>query len=191
MPVIQVTSWAPPAPFPPTPRPTVTDDAIAQAFSSALREMTPGVSNLRRSVRRTTAPVPSDRKTPSSGLSALLGAIGGRYRQPNWDGEEAAPITEETIALSQSFLDRVERLIAGRSIRPQVDLDVLPEPNGDIAVDWFIDHEHNISISVSNDSPGGVYYFAWRYDGNRRTGKSRANLGIPAELGQLILCFYE
>jgi hypothetical protein len=170
----------------------VTDSTFVQDISSSLRNRTLAVFDLKKSESqdRYIVPSPNKQEPRASVLSALLAAIEERHRHRNWDGEDAEPITDETLSLTRTFLLRVEALIAGRSVRPDVELDVVPEPNGDIAVDWFIDHEHNVGISVSNDSLGGVYYFAWRYDGERRTGKTKASSGIPAELAQLILCFY-
>jgi hypothetical protein len=95
-------------PFLPPPRLRVTDSTFVQDISSSLRNRTLAVFDLKKSESqdRYIVPSPNKQEPRASVLSALLAAIEERHRHRNWDGEDAEPITDETLSLTRTFRNR-------------------------------------------------------------------------------------
>lgn len=69
--------------------------------------------------------------------------------KPGWDGYDARPISEKAAARALAFLNALPSSL--------VPPDVVPEPDGEIAVDWDFGPALQLSISVG---PSGPLHFA-------------------------------
>jgi len=87
---------------------------------------------------------------------ALLDLV-NETREIGWDGGDAAPVREETIA-------KVWALLA--ALPPQVPMpEISAEPDGDVALDWVVDRERQVSVSVRHN---GELHFAGLFGGGRK-----------------------
>ena len=65
------------------------------------------------------------------------------YSEPDWDGYDAIPVSESTFSQAQ----KLARLLPDGVPLP----DVMPEPTGEIAFEWYQDGTHVLVVSVGND----------------------------------------
>jgi hypothetical protein len=87
---------------------------------------------------------------------ALLDLV-NETREVGWDGGDAAPVREETIAQVWALLS---------ALPSQVPMpEVSAEPDGDVALDWIKDRERQVSISVRHN---GELNFAGMFGGGRK-----------------------
>lgn len=87
-----------------------------------------------------------------------------QYREANWDGYGALPISEDTIKNCVIIIDALPRHVPVP--------DIIPEPNGDVGLDW-IKGKQELSISV--DSNENVSYAFISADGDEMYGAGKLN----------------
>jgi hypothetical protein len=93
-----------------------------------------------------------------------------------WDGEDASPITPETIWTARQFLDSLPL-----GIRPP---SVGAEPDGFVSFEWFKSSKHQLSISIG---PEHTIYYACIL-GDKKANGAEAFVGtVPAALIMLII----
>ena len=94
------------------------------------------------------------------------------YSDPNWDGYDAIPVSENTFSQAQKFA----KLLPDSVPLP----DVMPEPTGEIAFEWYQDGTHVLVISVGNDD---VLSYAGLFGIHCQThGTERLTQHIPQSL---------
>jgi hypothetical protein len=91
------------------------------------------------------------------------------YSDPDWDGYDAIAISENTFKQAQEF---------AQMLPAEIPLpDVMPEPTGDIAFEWYQDPEHVLGVSVSED---GTLSYAGLFGKHCQThGMERLTEHIP------------
>jgi hypothetical protein len=94
----------------------------------------------------------------------------------NWDNYGAKPITWETVFQSAKLISTLPTLIP--------DPDVVPEPAGEIGLEWYIDAEHRLSLGV-NATPCLAYVARFGKD-NRVFGTECFEREFPQLLLQLL-----
>lgn len=96
------------------------------------------LNKLRRRVQRTAS------AAQSLALDALARAFAD-CSSPNWDGYGAAAVTWEVAARAQAFLNALPASL----VAP----DVVAEPDGALAVEWYFDKTLQLSISIGASGP--------------------------------------
>ncbi|MDE0152043.1 MAG: hypothetical protein OXK80_06090 [Bdellovibrionales bacterium] len=67
-------------------------------------------------------------------------------KQDNWDGYKAIGINHDHFNFAMEFMSKLFESDLHKDILEQVEVN--PENYGNIAFDWFLDHDHQISISI-------------------------------------------
>jgi hypothetical protein len=94
---------------------------------------------------------------PHLDRAPIVEAVVNETREVGWDGGDAAPVREETIA-------KVWALLA--ALPPQVPMpEISAEPDGDVALDWIMDRERQVSVSVRHN---GESHFSGLFGGGRK-----------------------
>ncbi|NJO32688.1 MAG: hypothetical protein HC869_05660 [Rhodospirillales bacterium] len=94
-----------------------------------------------------------------------------------WDGYSAKAIGEEACSRTQTFL----ALLPVWMRAP----DIVPEPDGQIAVEWYLDATHTFSVSIGEEGP--LHYAGVFGDEDEDHGvKAFDGCRIPKEIGDLI-----
>jgi hypothetical protein len=78
-------------------------------------------------------------------VAAALEQIRSDCQRENWDGPDSTPVSDATIASALNFARAMYQLLP-ISIPPP---DIVPDPDGDISVDWIINQRQLFSVSVS------------------------------------------
>ncbi len=65
--------------------------------------------------------------------------------QPGWDGHGARVLSERTVLRAKAFLDALPASLSSP--------DIVPEPDGEIAIDWYFGPNQQLSISVGESGP--------------------------------------
>ena len=95
---------------------------------------------------------------------------------PNWDGDHAAPVTDETLAVARKVAEGLPPLLPAP--------DVYPNPNGRIEFDWALENETVFTLTVGPERD--IAMSARRPQGGRLRGWSRNDqddLELPLFLG--------
>jgi hypothetical protein len=79
-----------------------------------------------------------------------LCAVADECRESNWDGQGAAPVSEEAYRLAYRFLETLPVGFAKPGISP--------EPDGQLAFEWHSAPRRTFSVSISPD--GNLHYAA-------------------------------
>src|SRR3954468_19084954 len=79
------------------------------------------------------------------------------YREPNWDGYDAAPVTDDTYRMAYRFLEALPPGTAAPAMGA--------EPDGHITLEWYQSPRKTVSISVS---PEGELHYAALLPGPRK-----------------------
>lgn len=121
--------------------------------------------------------IPSSICSREKDVAELFNEIyANEYRSDNWDGENAKAIQLATIHFARYVVALFDKKIP----LPEV----VPEPNGDVGMEWVFNNEH-IVISISKDA--GYTYAYISDEGGRQygSGKLRGN-GIPDNIIRLL-----
>jgi len=85
-----------------------------------------------------------------------------RYKQPNWDGYGADPITPETIRAAQKFLKLLPKTLGEPEMAPGSD--------GIVALEWLFEEPHPLRKLFIDVGPGEVWSAYYRRaDGTKKT----------------------
>ena len=95
-----------------------------------------------------------------------------------WDGDGAIALTNTTISDARKFVQELAGFFSGFVLPRDTEFDISPEPDGDINFSWYRGPERILDVSIGHDRN---LYFAFRFDGIRRTGRSPIGLGVPEE----------
>lgn len=105
-------------------------------------------------------PRPVDTEISASSIIDEIKTIASDCSVKNWDGYDAAPIKGESVKAAIKFLNDIQ-------ISPPIP-DVVPEPDGDLGLEWEIDSENWLIISFHGTS---VIHFAAKFGESRFEGK--------------------
>ena len=87
----------------------------------------------------------------------------------NWDDHEAVGINEEQFEFANSFIGQLFESNMRLDILKQ--LEINPENYGNIAFDWFVNHDRQISISIRDNKA----VFTYRFDHKKIYGEIPLN----------------
>lgn len=76
-------------------------------------------------------------------------------KQDNWDGYKAVGINDNQFNFAMEFMSKLFESDLDKHILEQVEIN--PENYGNIAFDWFLDHDHQISISIRENKAVFTY----------------------------------
>lgn len=83
--------------------------------------------------------------TLQSRTISVLGRMAQQYTQPGWDGYDAAPIDRAVYERASAFLQALPLTLEAP--------DLVPEADGQIAIEWFIGPKWTFSVSLSARGP--------------------------------------
>lgn len=101
--------------------------------------------------------------------------------QPDWNGEGSA-------AISPASVRNVKRFIARLDLTARPIPDVIPEPDGDLALEWHRDDSRWVIASFCPD--GSVTYACRMGEGNKATGTSRSTDEFARLVGGFLALVY-
>ncbi len=101
--------------------------------------------------------------------------------QPNWDGYKALPISLAAVDNAIRFL----HLLPEEIKLPEI----LPEPTGEIAFEWYRDKTHVLVISFSGN--GSIGYAGIFGEGNKAYGREHFADAVPNTMIAFIHRVYE
>jgi hypothetical protein len=113
--------------------PTSVLDVGSRGYGSDFAGMTNAVYTVRSEVLSTASAA-----LPVSLIS--LYRVRNLAAEPNWDGYSARPISQETVSTVQAFLGKLPGWVPSP--------DVVPEPDGEIAMEWTSPAGDLLSVSL-------------------------------------------
>lgn len=82
----------------------------------------------------------------SSDLIDEIEEIATEYAEEGWDGYDSQPINADSIAITKSFIEVFP-------VTSDIPLpDIVPEPNGSLALEWYIDKRHVFIARLKENS---------------------------------------
>lgn len=96
--------------------------------------------------------------------------------QPDWDGYGARPISQASYVAARAFLDALPMWLPVP--------DIVPESDGEIAIEWDIEPNRIFSVSIGAD--GTLNYAGLLGDGVERHGVEKFDDVVPAIIIQTI-----
>ena len=78
-------------------------------------------------------------------MAAALTAIRVECRKANWDGQQAMPVSEQVITVTEKVVEALFALLPKGTPAP----DLIPENDGEICLSWVLDTDRQLSLSVS------------------------------------------
>ncbi len=112
-------------------------------------------------------------------LGDELATIGEECRQPNWDGFQALPVTQDALRNAYLFLELLPLGFPAPSIGA--------EPDGHLTLEWHRAAQRTLSVSVS---PDGDLHYAALVGPNRVYGTEAFVDEIPDTIIALIRRIY-
>lgn len=79
-------------------------------------------------------------------IAAAIATIAAECSAPNWDGDQASPVTPEALKLTE----RVAKLFYCFVPRETPAPDVIPEADGEVSLSWALDQDRVFSVSIGN-----------------------------------------
>ena len=107
--------------------------------------------------------------------AAELTRIATETSVEGWDGYGAKPIAPQTLDRAFRFLSELPEWI----LAP----DIIPEPDGEIAIEWFLSPNLTFSVSIP---PLGPLHFAGRFGDEKLHGVSPHDSSIPERVLQML-----
>ncbi|MGH8604027.1 MAG: hypothetical protein ACREXR_15025 [Gammaproteobacteria bacterium] len=98
------------------------------------------------------------------------------YSRPDWDGYGARPISRAVQARARAFLDALPMWLPAP--------DIVPESDGEIAIEWDVEPNRIFSVSIGAD--GTLHYAGLLGDGVERLGVEKFDELVPAIIIQAI-----
>ena len=90
-------------------------------------------------------------------------------KNSNWDDHEAVGINEEQFEFANSFIGQLFE--SNMSVDILKKMEINPENYGNIAFDWFVNHDRQISISIRDNKA----VFTYRFDHKKIYGEIPLN----------------
>ena len=115
-----------------------------------------------------------------NGVREELAAVWEECREPNWDGFQALPVSQDTLRNTYEFLEAMPVAFPAPSIGA--------EPDGSLTMEWHRSARRTLSVSVS---PDGYLHFAALFGPNRVYGTEAFFGEIPETILNLIRRVYE
>jgi hypothetical protein len=108
--------------------------------------------------------------------AAELGKILHECDESGWDGYDALPVLTETAIRTFAFVyDLPEWMQAP---------DIIPEADGEIALEWFIAPELTFSVSIGHSGP--IHYAGLFGDGEEIHGVAPYSFCVPESVLQML-----
>lgn len=100
-------------------------------------------------------------------------------REPNWDGYNAKPVSQDALRNAYQFLES----LFYKPVRVAALPSVGAEPDGDITLEWRRSGRRNLSVSIS---PDGNLHYAALFGPSRELGTEAFFGEVPTRIRQLI-----
>jgi len=122
---------------------------VAWNTSAALYKPTVNASGADARLRKQLTDAKRERRQAASSAQSLavtaLARVLEECANPGWDGYDALPISVKAARRAEAFLDALPSSLTSPH--------VVPEPDGEIAVDWDFGPSLQLSISVGESGP--------------------------------------
>lgn len=113
---------------------------------------------------------------PARAFADLL-RVSRECSHEGWDGYGAKAITQATFIRAQAFLNDLPPWMPAP--------DIVPEADGDIAIEWYVAENQTFSVSVGGDGP--LHYAGlFGHDDEVHGVKAFDGAAVPDEILQLI-----
>jgi hypothetical protein len=139
---------------------------LALAFGQEMRPLSRGsrdAGDEGLEIRRVLEGAKQHARTAASALHSMAYAtieeVRAECSQPNWDGYGARPISEAVAERARSFLDNLPSSLPAP--------DIVPESDGDLAIEWHLGSQRVFSVSISKEGP---LHFAGLFGEEERHG---------------------
>lgn len=123
--------------------------ALARNTSAALYQPTVNASGADAQLRKQLADAKRERRQAASSAQSLavtaLARVLEECAKPRWDGYDAQPVSAKAASRALSFLDALPSSLTSP--------DIVPEPDGEIAIDWDFGPSLQLSISIGESGP--------------------------------------
>jgi hypothetical protein len=136
----------------------------SHAQGADAREIREAISRVRRNLDEAQTRGDAFRTPVRDEVLALLHEAG----HPGWDGYQAAPVSAEAVANTLTFIDLLPSDMPGP--------DVVPEPDGEIALEWYKTPGWVLSISIG---PRNRLTYAGLFGQNKIYGAEDWHTTIP------------
>ena len=103
-----------------------------------------------------------------STLRDELATVWDECREPNWDGYDAMPVTQDTLRNAYQFLEAMPADVPAPSIGA--------EPDGDLTLEWHQSPRRTLSVSVT---PGCDLHYSALFGSRRSYGTETFFGDIP------------
>jgi len=104
-------------------------------------------------------------------LATELAKLGELCREDNWDGFNAAPVSELTLRKAQAFIEGLPDSMP----RPSLGA----EPDGYVTFEWHRDATHTLAVSVGSSQS---IYYAWICGYSRIYGRLPPGVALTDEI---------
>jgi hypothetical protein len=84
-------------------------------------------------------------------MIARLEEIGKQCAMGNWDGDDAAAISADSVEYAKMLTRFLGGVLGFRSLQSAVELSIHPEPDGFINFGWYKANDHFFEISIGGD----------------------------------------
>ncbi|MFO7775763.1 MAG: hypothetical protein R6W89_08205 [Candidatus Hydrogenedentota bacterium] len=98
-------------------------------------------------------------------------------REQDWDGYDALPVSEATFTNATTFLQLLPTDLAAKA-------DPGAEPDGNLTLEWYIDTDYQISISI--DAQSRLHFAAAVGPRRKRRGTDTFSEGVPQDVVDII-----
>jgi hypothetical protein len=101
-----------------------------------------------------------------------------QHAERGWDGYDASPISAASASRALRLIDQLPENLE----QPRI----VPEPDGDIALEWNTGRGMLFSISVA----GSQLIYAGKFGGNTRYGQERFFDELPSPIAETLLAYF-
>lgn len=109
------------------------------------------------------------------GIYDDLYSISEEFRESNWDGYGAEPVSEAAYRFTYQFLESLPLGIPAPSVGAEAD--------GHLTLEWYRSPDRLLSVSVG---PDGVVYYAALLGASKRSGTEPFNGEVPEDIVRII-----
>lgn len=158
---------------------TITADYFRRSAPSS--HSSSGSSSADATIRNVLSDAKSAASQAASSLPARafadLARVSRECSDKGWDGYEAKPITQGTCARALAFLNDLPLWMPAP--------DIVPEADGEIAIEWYIAQNQTFSVSIGENGP--LHYAGlFGHDDEVHGVKTFDGATVPDEILQLI-----
>ena len=98
-------------------------------------------------------------------------------REQDWDGHDALPVPEATFTNANAFLKLLPAELAAKA-------DPGAEPDGDLTLEWYVNTDYQISISI--DAQSCLHFAASVGPRRKRRGADSFSERVPQDVVDII-----